>query len=176
MWRVVLVGKDCPLSVFDDMALIEAELFTVLQTHVPDLSYIAPGAPIARRNLEESNESEADHQSRGLQTSTCPKRWQCKKDAWEGKSKRNGDVSRSQAEGSLSHAAVYFFHQIGATFWDVRDVQVVAVVLFKASVQMPRPTQVQVSARSAPVLTLRNVNSRHGLTQLMAPGRGRRRH
>ena len=86
VWKVILVGKDCPVSVFQKMDLIETELFAVLQSFVPDLNYIAPGAPTptARRNLDES---EADHQSRGLQTNTCPKRSQCKKEAWEGKSK-----------------------------------------------------------------------------------------
>ena len=108
MWRVILVGKDCPLSVFEDMALIEAELFAVLQSHVPDLSYVAPGAPIARRNLEEANESEGDHQSRGLQTSTCPKRWQCKKAAWEGKSKHHKWRPLSHTEYSHSRVPLNY--------------------------------------------------------------------
>ena len=86
VWRVILVGKDCPISVFEQMGTIEAQLFTVLETNAPDLGYIAPGAPIARRNLAGAeSEDEDEHEARDLQISTCPKRWQCKKDAWEGK-------------------------------------------------------------------------------------------
>ena len=82
LWKVILVGKDCPISVFSRMDLIEAEIFTVLQSYVPELSYIPPGDPIARRSLADA---EHEHEARDLQISTCPKRWQCKKDAWEGK-------------------------------------------------------------------------------------------
>ena len=83
-WRIVLVGKDCPGTVWDLRDLLQTELFMALQAQVPGMEYIAPGED---SNTTDPNDDEDDRRylrtgttaesGRNLRVSVCPKR--CKR-------------------------------------------------------------------------------------------------
>ncbi|GKY97101.1 hypothetical protein MPSEU_000668600 [Mayamaea pseudoterrestris] len=66
LWKVILVGRDCPDKVWSMKDFIQEELFMAFKAHVPELEYIAPGSPI---------DSESTGDRRYLRTSinVCPK-------------------------------------------------------------------------------------------------------
>ena len=76
LWKIILVGKDCPAQVWSMMDLLQEELFAVLHSYVPESTFIPPGE--STRNLVEDE--------RGL-VSTCPPRGDCSKPAFVGKCK-----------------------------------------------------------------------------------------
>ena len=74
VWKIILVGRDCPAQVWSMMDTLQGALFAVLHSYVPDSTLIPPADPT--RNL-----AEADREL----VSTCPSRSSCSKPAYVGK-------------------------------------------------------------------------------------------